>query len=215
MRTWLRSMFAVLAIGLPVLAFGGEAEAKGKGKAPLAAVTVDAKFNRFLVHPDGKIGAILLDNGVLVMVHPDAVRDTSLKAGDAIKVEAKVKTKGAGPLVYVRAKITKGTVVVVDDTAHQGKGKGKGKGKGNQGAMVDLSVSSKVSSMFVGPKGKVRGIILDDGTAAWAPHHQDLGTFSLKKGDAITVTGKGGNYALGRSLVIKTIKLPSGDVKTL
>lgn len=206
-------MFAVLAIGVPVLAFGGEAEAKGKGKAPLAAVTVDAKFSRFLVHPDGKIGAILLDNGVLVMVHPDSVRDTSLKAGDAIHVEAKVKTKGAGPLVYVRAKITKGSVVVVDDTAHHGKGKGKG--KGNQGALVDVTVSSKVSSMFVGPHGKVRGIILDDGTAAWAPHHQNLATYSLKKGDAITVTGKGGNYALGRSLVIKTIKLPSGDVKTL
>jgi len=215
MNKLLRSMLAVVAIGLPVLAFGGAAEAKGKGKGNKApSASVDAKFGRWLITPHGKIDGMLLDTGSIVVVHPDAVRDTSLKAGDAIHLDAKAKGNGA-PIVYVHAKVTKGTVVVVDDTAKHGKGAKGGKAGGNTGTLSDLTAASKVSSFFVGPKGKVRGLILDDGTIAYAPHHQDLGSFSLKKGDAVTVTGKGGSYTFGRALVIKTLKLPSGDVKTL
>lgn len=210
MNKLLRSL-AVMALGLSVFAFGGSAEAKGKGKGAKApSASVDAKFGRWLITPHGKIDGMLLDSGSIVVVHPDAVRDSSLKAGDAIHLDAKAKGNGA-PIVYVHAKVTKGTAVVVDDTAkHQ-----KGQKGANSGTLSDLNVTSKVSTFFVGPKGKVRGVILDDGTIAYAPHHQDLGTFSLKKGDSISVSGKGGSYALGRALVIKTLKLPNGDVKTL
>lgn len=213
MNKLLRSL-AVLALGFSVVAFGGSAEAKGKGKGGKApTASVDAKFGRWLITPHGKIDGMLLDSGSIVVLHPDAVRDSSLKTGDAIHLDAKAKGSGAA-IVYVRAKVTKGSVVVVDDTAKHGKG-GKGPKGGNAGTLSDLTVASKVSSFFVGPKGKVRGVIMDDGTIAYAPHHQDLGTYSLKKGDAISVTGKGGNYTLGRALVIKTLKLPNGDVKTL
>ncbi len=211
MNKWLRSFLAVVAISVPVLAVGSEAFAKGKGKGGKApAASVDAKFGRWLLTPNGKIGGILLDNGGIVRVHHDAVKDTSLKAGDALHVDGRSK----GNNLLVHAKITKGANVVVDDTAHT---KSKGKGNGNKGGagLVDLSTSSKVSTLFVGHHGKVAGIVLDDGTVAYAPHKADLSTFSLKKGDAVTVSGKGGNYALGRALVIKTIKLPNGDTKTL
>lgn len=210
MNKMLRSL-AVMAMGLSVLAFGGAAEAKGKGGAKAQKASVDAKFGRWLITPHGKIDGMLLDSGSIVVVHPDAVRDSSLKAGDAIHLDARAKGNGA-PIVYVHAKVTKGTAVVVDDTAKHQKGQ---KGGAGTTGLSDLTVSSKVSSFFVGPKGKVRGVILDDGTIAYGPHHTDLGTYSLKKGDAISVTGKGGSYALGRALVIKTLKLPNGDVKTL
>lgn len=210
MNKLLRSL-AVMAMGVSVLAFGGAAEAKGKGGQKAPKASLDAKFGRWLITPQGKIDGLLLDSGSIVLVHPDAVRDSSLKAGDAIHLDARAKGNGA-PIVYVRAKVTKGSAVVVDDTGKHQKG---AKGGANTSGLSDLSASSKVSSFFVGPQGKVRGVILDDGTIAYAPHHQDLGTFSLKKGDAISVTGKGGSYALGRALVIKTLKLPNGDVKTL
>ena len=210
MNKLLRSFLAVVAISVPVLAIGGEALAKGKGgKGKATSAVVDAKFSRFLLTPNGKIGGILLDNGGIVRVHHDAVKDTSLKSGDALHVDGKSK----GNNLMVHAKITKGTAVVVDDTAKHAKGAGKGN-KSTAG-LVDLTAASKVSQTFVGHQGKVAGIILDDGTVAYAPHKSDLSTFSLKKGDAVTVSGKGGNYALGRALVIKTIKLPNGDTKTL
>jgi len=214
MNKLLRSFLTVVAISVPVLAIGGEALAKGKGKGKgkTTAAVVDAKFGRWLLTPNGKIGGILLDNGGIVRVHHDAVKDTSLKSGDALHVDGKSK----GNNLMVHAKITKGPLpgtVVVDDTAPHAKGAGKGN-KGTAG-LVDLTTSSKVSQLFVGHHGKVAALILDDGTVAYAPHKSDLATFSLKKGDAVTVSGKGGTYALGRALVIKTIKLPSGDTKTL
>ena len=70
-------------------------------------------------------------------------------------------------------------------------------------------------ALLAGHKGQVHAVILEDGTTAYAPHHGDLSTLSLKKGDTVTITGKGGNYALGRALVITTIKLPNGTVKSL
>ncbi len=211
MIKWLRGLLVVAAASGALFAFDGDAAAKGKGKGSnkAPAASVDAKFNRWIVTPHGKIGGILLDNGGIVRVHHDAVRDTSLKSGDALHVDGKSKDK----TLFHHAKITKGTAVVVDDTAAPAKPKDKDKNKGAK--LSDMTASSKVSTLLAGPKGKVHAVILDDGTVAYAPHHGDLTTFSLKKGDAVTVTGKGGNYALGRALVITTIKLSNGDVKTL
>jgi hypothetical protein len=209
MTKWLRGLLVVVAASGVLFALPADADAKGKGKGGKAtAAAVDAKFGKWIVTPHGKIGGILLDNGGVVRVHHDAVRDTSLKSGDALHVDG--KTKGAS--VYHHAKITKGTAVVVDDTGPHAK-PAKGANKG--GKLNDMTASSKVTTLLTGHKGKVNAVILDDGTVAYAPHHGDLSTYSLKKGDAVTVTGKGGNYALGRALVITTIKLPNGDVKTL
>ena len=205
----LRALLIVVAASVPLLAFGGDAEAKGKGSGKGAPASVDAKFNRWLVTPQGKIGGILLDNGGVLRMHADSVRDTSLKAGDSLHVDGKSK----GNSVFMHVKVTKGTVVVVDDTAPHAKGQ-KGANKGSA-KLSDMTASSKVQTLLSGPKGKTHAVILDDGTIAYAPHHGDLSSFSLKKGDAVTVTGKGGNYTLGRAMVITTIKLPSGDVKTL
>jgi hypothetical protein len=210
MVKWLRTLLVVVAASVPMLALDGEAAAKGKGgkgSGKATAAVVDAKFNRWLITPHGQIGGILLDNGGVVRVHNDAVKDTSLKSGDALHIDGKTKGKS----VYMHTKITKGTAVVVDDTVKHAKGAGKPKGA----KLNDMTAASKVNTLISGPGGKTHAVILDDGTIAYAPHKSDLATFSLKKGDAVTVTGKGGNYTLGRAMVITSIKLPNGDVKTL
>lgn len=204
---WLRTLLVMVALSAPLLALDSEASAKGNGGKKAAAAVVDAKFNRWLITPHGQIGGILLDNGGVVRVHNDAVRDTSLKSGDALHIDGKSK----GSSVYVHTKITKGTAIVVDDTAKHAKGANKAKGA----KLSDMTASSKVATLLAGHGGKTHAVILDDGTIAYAPHKSDLAAFSLKKGDTVTVTGKGGNYTLGRALVITTIKLPNGDVKTL
>ena len=42
-----------------------------------------------------------------------------------------------------------------------------------------------------------------------------LETLALKAGDTITVTGRGGNYPQGSSLHIETMKLPTGEIRSL
>jgi hypothetical protein len=66
-----------------------------------------------------------------------------------------------------------------------------------------------------GPKGRVSGVILDDGTTARAGHKSDLGALGLKVGDQVTLTGRGGVYPRGKGMVIEQVKLPSGDSRTL
>lgn len=207
-RSRLSALIPALALAVPLLAtdaIAGDKKHKDKG----AAVSVDAKFSRFLLNPWGKIDGILLDDGTVVRVFDKAVKDTSLKAGDALHIDAKAKTQ-ANQKMYVHPLIKKNGVVVADATQKPDKGQ---KPNHDKSKLVDLTATSTVTALFVGHGGKVHGVILADGTAAYAKHHGDLSTYSLKKGDAVTVTGKGGSYALGKALVIETIKLPNGDVK--
>ncbi len=214
MNKWLRSFFAVVAISVPVLAVSGEALAGKGGKSKGTPTSVEAKFSKWMLTPHGTIGGIVLENGTVIRVHEDAVRDTSLEAGDTIHVDAQAKGT-----VFFKAKITKaGKVVVEDDKKHAPGSKGGDKKKHDASKLSAVSVSGTVANVIPGHKGKVNAIMLSDGTAAYAPHGKDatdLGSFGLKKGDTVTVTGKGGTYPLGKALVIESIKLPSGDVKKL
>lgn len=221
MKKLLRSVLAVVAVSIPVLAFGGSALAGpkgGKGKDKSAQVqSADAKFSRFLLSPHGEIRGLLLEGGGIVHVRPAAVRDTSLKAGDALKIEGFGK-----PGHYFGAKVTKGSTIVVEGVEGGKHGKdgkhGKGGKKGDKKAKAALSPMTStgtVTTLLEGKKGKVHGVVMSDGTVAYAGHKGDLGALGLKKGDAVTLTGKGGSYALGRAMKIDEVKLPSGAVKKI
>lgn len=209
MLRFIRTLVPALVLSIPLLA-GDAVAGDKKHKDKAAAVSVDAKFSRFVLNPWGKIDGILLDDGTLVRVHDKSVKDTSLKAGDTLHIDAKSKTQ-ANQKLYVHPLIKKNGVVVADAT--QKPEKPATKPNHDKSKLLDLSSTSTVSALFVGHGGKVHGVVLADGTAAYAAKHGDLSTYGLKKGDAVTVTGKGGNYTLGKALVIETIKLPNGDVK--
>ncbi len=218
MKKLLRSVVAVVAVSIPVLAFGGSALAggkHGKGKDKSAQVqNADGKFSRFLLSPHGEIRGLLLDNGGIVHVHPSAVRDTSLKAGDAVKIEGFGK-----PGHWFGAKVTKNGAVVVEKVAGKpgkpGKGEKKKGDKKSKGALSAITSTGTVTTLLEGRKGKIHGVVMSDGTVAYAGHKGDLGALGIKKGDALTLTGKGGSYALGRAMKIEEVMLPSGAVKKL
>lgn len=218
MTKLLRSVLGSLALSMALLGGSSLAFADNAQPAPAQAAkkqapsaTFDGKFDHWLVGPRGKIDGILMADGSIVRVHESSVRDTSLKSGDALHVDAK-----GGGTTFHRAKITKNGVVVVDDSAAPAKGqKGPHDKDANKTKLGDISANGTIVALLQGHKGKVVGVVLKDGTAAYAKHHQDLSSFGLKKGDTVTVNGKGGSYALGKGLVIESIKLPSGDTKTL
>ena len=212
------------------------AAGKGEHFAKGTAVKVDAKFSRWLVSPRGEVSGLLLEDGGLVMIPPRAAKDlktTSLAKGDAVHVEGFTHE---GSAVYAFASVKKGEEVVVaaperpdgkDGKAgrdHEGrKGEGrKHEGKGGQSldGLADVSASGKVLAVIPGHRGGARGYVLEDGTVAYVHHAkgakggkgEDLG---VKKGDAITVSGKGGKYDLGTALVVKKITLANGETKEL
>ena len=78
-----------------------------------------------------------------------------------------------------------------------------------------MTVTGKIQAFATEPHGRVDGLLFVDGTNARAGKRGRLEALGLKIGDTITVTGKGGSYPQGRSLHIETIKLPTGEVRTI
>jgi hypothetical protein len=103
MKTWLRSVLAVVALSLPLIGCGAQTGSRGSdpqsqaatgGKheafAKGTAVAVDAKFSRWLVSPRGEVAGILLEDGAIVMIPPHAakgLKTSALAKGDAVHVE--------------------------------------------------------------------------------------------------------------------------------
>jgi hypothetical protein len=85
----------------------------------------------------------------------------------------------------------------------------------NDASLQTVSGNGTIVAVIPGFKGHTAGVILSDGTTAYVPFHANMDGIDLKKGDTVSVTGKGGDYPAGRALVIKSITLPGGAVKEL
>ncbi len=194
------------AAALPAIAQADDVKAPAAAKAP--PVSVDAKFDRWLISPRGEIHGMLLSDGAVIHAPAAAVKDTALHSGDAVHIDAHKKTFGAAT-IYGRALVKKNGNVVLDAT-----GKFE-KPEHTKMKLAAMSDTNTISAFIVGHHGKITGVVLADGTQAYAGHKSSLDGLGLKKGDSITVSGKGGAWALGRSLKIESVKLPDGTTKNL
>jgi hypothetical protein len=130
MKNLYRSMVAVMVLSAPLFAGcamqTGTAEEGEQQKPALTEnarpkpemVSADARFTQWLVRPDGKLAGMLLDDGAIVHVRGDAVKDTSvLKAGDAVHVEgfsfAPKSSDQTATKMFGMAKVTKDGKVIV------------------------------------------------------------------------------------------------------
>jgi hypothetical protein len=236
---WLRSILAALALSAPLAACTQpvdtteeQSDQETVAAKPFALTAVDAKFARWLPTPNGKIAGMMLDNGSIVHFHPEAITDASaVKAGDAVRVEGVQKDA-----VFKHASVTKDGNVLVkapDFKKHEFK---KGEHKkhewkhGDKSAFIekmkekhaqdlasltDVKSTGTIEAVLPGRHGGVHGFVLSDGTVAYAPHHSNVSELGLKKGDSITLAGKGGSYDIGKSMIIESVTLPSGDVKKI
>lgn len=217
MKTWTRmlgilTLASITLVGSAAVATaatkeqpGAVMKVKGKNKGKDAKrVTFDATFDRYLVSPAGHVDGMLLSDGSVVRIPRGVTVDTTVKKGETIRVEAHMHALPDGT-IYTRPLVTKGTATIVDGTNPK-KPEAKNEGKPQ---LSDLKVSGTVSSFLIDQKGEKYGVILADGTIAYA-HHTDLAAQGVKLGDAVTIEGKGGTYPQGKSVWIKSMKLPNG-----
>ena len=232
-----KALWLALSLSLPLGAAIVTASSFASADAPAAQAraaasaptVVDARFQRYLVSPRGETMGLLLDNGTTVRMHPSAMAKAApeLKAGDIVHVEGRAMKTPTGQ-IFMHALVKRGADTIADATAmkgheHHGKKGDHAKGdhakgdhaKGDKSALLPLSSTGKIVAIVSGPKGRVAGVVLDDGTTASAAHKADLGALGLKVGDQVTLTGRGGVYPRGRALVIEQVKLPGGDSRTL
>lgn len=276
MKTWLRTVLAVVTVSLPLAGCAAQAEGgtDSQSLAPLGAAaspelakakgaltSVDAKFSQWLVSPGGKVTGLLLDDGSVTMVPHHAAKDVTketLKAGDAVHVEGFSRE---GSHAFAFASVRKGDTTIFEAPRPPADMKGKPGWDGRKGEwqkheidpqkmaewrarreakgesagekqgwkhegmrhhedlsnLAPATASGTVVALLPGRHGETRGVVLSDGTVAYAKHSKTdakLGDL-VKKGDTVTVSGKGGSYDLGKALVIESVKLSSGETKEI
>lgn len=224
------ALWLALSLSLPLGAAIATVSSVASADAPAAQAraaartpsVLDARFQRYLVSPRGETVGLLLDNGATVRMHPDAVAKGApeLKTGDAIRIEGRAMKTPTGQ-TFVHALVKRGSDTIADATARKGQGHHGGKkgdhkkGDHDKSTLAPLSSTGKIVAIVSGHKGRVAGVVLDDGTTARAGHKSDLGALGLKVGDQVTLTGRGGVYPRGKGMMIEQVKLPSGDSRTL
>ncbi len=230
-----KALWLALSLSLPLgaaiatmssVASADAPAAQARAAAPAPSV-LDGRFQRYLVSPRGETMGLLLDNGTTVRMHPNAVAKGApeLKAGDVVHVEGRAMKTPTGQ-TFVHALVKRGSDTIADSTAMKGKehhGGKKGehkkgdhkKGDHDKSTLAPLSSTGKIVAIVSGHKGRVAGVVLDDGTTASAGHKADLGALGLKVGDQVTLTGRGGVYPRGKGMMIEQVKLPGGDSRTL
>lgn len=210
----------------PVVANGSEA---------MPSLTrVEAKFARWIPSPTGKTAGMLLEDGTFVGVHGDAKTD-ALAAGDVVQVEgikhdasfafASVKKGDAVIAEAPKHALHKGKHSGKHGKKHaewkkDGEAKKDGEWKQKHAewkhhqaspeaaaamaALAPMSAQGTVSAVLPGRHGRVHAVVLSDGTVAYAPRHSDAFA-AVKKGDAIKLEGKGGTWAIGKSMIAETV----------
>ncbi len=217
---------------------GTQATTEALAASPAAKLgarkSVDAKFTQWLVTPHGKVAGMLLDDGSIAMIPPHAAKDVTkatLEPGDAVHVEGFARD---GAQTYAFASVKKGGATIVEAKLPEGARFAAGQhGRDPQQAaerrarrgerrhahpddasLAPIDASGTVVALLLGRHGDTRGVVLSDGTVAYAKHDAKLGEL-VKKGDAIRVSGKGGAYDLGKALVIESVTLPSGETRAI
>jgi hypothetical protein len=229
-----KALWLALSLSLPLgaaiatvssLASADAPPAVQANEAAVAPSVVDGRFQRYLVSPRGETTGLLLDGGTVVRVHPDAMTKGApeLQVGDAVHVEGRAMKTPTGQII-MHALVKRGSDTIADATAmkdHEHGKKGdhkKGdhqKGEHDKSTLAPMSSTGKIVAIVTGHKGKVAGVVLDDGTTASAGHKSDLGALGLKVGDQVTLTGRGGVYPRGKGMMIEQVKMPGGDSRTL
>jgi hypothetical protein len=147
---------------------------------------VSGTVKQFLINLHGEIDGMIFSRGIEVHVPPHLSR----KIGKAIALGDKVKVRGVRPrqsdVIAAVAVETRDGSRIVDDGPpddHKHGPKPKGEGKATDAAGV-------VERSLHGPKGEVRGVLLEDGTAIRFPKHvaERLGTLT-KAGARFAVHG--------------------------
>ncbi|APR75456.1 Hypothetical protein A7982_00802 [Minicystis rosea] len=209
---------ALPCAGLAMTAAPAFAEPPPAAKAT-SPVTMDGRFQRYVVNPRGKVMAIAMQDGSIVHVprHATLGAAAALKPGDALRIEGFGARTPTGTVI-TRALVRQNGAVIIDGTKPLGR-RERRDGDGEQRAqhrqrqpLAPLTATGRVTGVVSSPRGHAHALLLDDGTTASGPGLETLG---LKVGDRVSVSGKGGAYAPGKALRIETITLPSGETRTL
>jgi hypothetical protein len=142
---------------------------------------VSGALKQFLVNPRGEIDGLILKDGTEVHFPPHM----SSQIEKAITIGKKVKVRGVRPrnsdvIAGVSLQAEKGDWIVDDGPPKEKGRKIKGKDREKPETMPG-NASGVVQRALHGPKGEVRGVLLETGETIRFPKHEDSKIASLTK----------------------------------
>ncbi|MCC6645802.1 MAG: hypothetical protein IT374_09560 [Polyangiaceae bacterium] len=158
-------------------------------------------IQRALRSPMGDVDRLLLTDGTLVRVRPDAA-SAKLTAGQSVKIDG----FGHDKHVFARSIATPAGASLY--TAPEG----PPARRAERPTLEDVEVSATITAAVRGPRGDVELLLLSDGSTVSVhgrlAHEAAAG---LVEGAKVQVRGKGGRYADGASLFATELTLPTGE----
>ncbi|AJK50802.1 hypothetical protein [Burkholderia plantarii] len=159
---------------------------------------------RFLLNPHGELDGFVLGTRqprqVHVPPHLSALIARHVAVGDEVRVRA-VKPRGVEMLAAVALTTRRGTVIVDEGPGHGADAHDK-----PRAAPKPMEASGAVVLPLHGPKGELRGALLDDGTSLRMPPHAaaELASY-LAPGVHVQAWGRGVSTRHGRTIDVDEI----------
>jgi hypothetical protein len=159
------------------------------------------KVQRFLLNPHGELDGFVLDSRQIhVPPHLSKQLARHVAPGDVVKVRG-VKPREADMIAAVSV-VTKDGTVILDEGPQHGRAL-------NQKPHVErksMDVQGEVVMSLFGPRGELRGALLDDGTSLRMPPHAaaELRRY-LSAGAHVHAWGHGVRNRYGRTIEVDEI----------
>lgn len=144
----------------------------------------------FLMNADGETDGFVFTDGTEIHIPPHmgaAVR-AALPLGGAVRVRG-VRPRNAGMIAALSVQPERGAVIV-DDGPSEDNGARKNARKQAHAARISSEIDGVVRRPLHGPKGEVRGVLLEDGRSGrFAPHHSVFLAPLLQAGSSVVMRG--------------------------
>ncbi|KMZ12312.1 hypothetical protein BHUM_04665 [Candidatus Burkholderia humilis] len=159
------------------------------------------KVTRFLLNPHGEIDGLLLGaRQVHFAPHLSKELARQVAPGDEVRIRG-VKPHGADMIAAVSLTTKRGALILDEGPHHDGEKHHK-----PHVERKPMQASGEVTLSLFGPKGELRGALLDDGTSLRMPPHAaaELADY-LSPGAYVHVWGHGVKNRHGRTIEVDEI----------
>jgi hypothetical protein len=190
---------------------------------------VSGTLERFVINPHGEIDGFVMQSGGRSLLahtppHLHAALETAFAPGDAIRVRG-VRPRGADLIAGVAVIAADGRSIVDDGPDHHDHHDGDKRHKKKhpphherkaEPKSKKLDAAGRVRLSLFGPKGELRGALLDDGTVVRiGPKEAEAFAALLAPGAALAVRGEGRDTAHGVVVVAAEIGADPSSLKRI
>ena len=170
----------------------------------------------FLLNVEGEADGLVLTDGTEVHFPPhmgEAVLE-AVRPGATVRVRG-VRPRGVAMIAAVSIAPEEGDPIV-DAGPPQDDGQRKARRKRAHAERAPMEVQGVVRQALHGPKGEVRGLLLEDGrTGRFPPHTAEAVAALLVAGSRVLLRGEGFAAPYGTVIAVHEIGTSAGNLRTL